>query len=592
MSRIFHSLWQRRLILLILAPLLLLVIRFALGYSWQTQGIHKSVDPFFYTSYIHDYRGLVEDFGVTYYSNRLAHILPSMVMDRLVGGWQGYQVYRVVLWLLAYWSIWALARQFRLSDFWCFVVAAGFVSHPWLTYSLFWDHYDSTAIVLLLWMMTGLTYVVRRAGELRNSYFIYWGSGVIYALVANCNSFLLGVGGVAWWSTGILLLLVLRFRKVTQCMIIGVSGFLVGYIALVWSANTLLPATDTTHYDLYSIGMTLNILGGGGEQWFMPLRKYMYDHHGWHVLLPLVLGTILSVIAVQKRFWRNPAHCLEDIMLAWFVIASLIGTILLYCGLHFVARTAVITLPFYFIYALPVSLIGLLLLLKEAQYAETGTFRTNPWQGTHLPMLTVLACCILLPICTTTTDYRILILLYILMVAATWTWIVYKSPSGRGMGKLALLGALLCFCSTPIFNVREYRAITGKYHRAYTRDLWEACRFIGSEIRHHKVKGESFAFWYRNGENVWNAVNSYFLWGYSRLQGTSRVQDGMPILTVNDQENLQRYRQIVLLGHDQDEIERGLDALREEGKYWETLNAGAYVGELGQYHYRLIRFID
>ncbi len=589
MSRILHSPWLRALLLLVVAPLLLLVIRQALGHSWQTQGIHKAVDPFIYTSYIHDYQGLIEDFGHTYYGNRVAHILPSQWMESLIGGWTGYQAYRVVLWMLAYWSGWLLARQFRLSDFWCMISAGVMISHPWFTASVFWDHYDSTAVVLLLWMMTGLVYALQRAGRGQRTYCIYFLTGLVYLLVANSNSFLGGVGGIAWLVSFLLLFLVFRFRKAALAMASAIMGFIVGYALLVWVVNGLLLADESPmHYDLFSIGMSLNILGGGGVQWFQSITDYLYTNHGWHILLPLVLLLILLVVSIRRQFWRGAPYALQDTMLSWFVVLVLAGTVILYCWLNLVVKAAVITLNYYFIYILPASWMAALLLLRESQNTVGNSSYESGKKKEGIVIAAVI--CILLPAWTALTDYRILILIYLLLVVSAWGWCYWYGGLSRSnrSGALPMLGALLCLLSALLFNSMEYRAVTREYH-PYVRDVWEASRFIGKEVRQNKIPGARFAFWYDNREKAWYAINSYYLWGYSRLQAMDDSGAGMPVFTERERTRIEDYEQLILLGYSMAEIEAGLQVLQREGWQWQTLASGFYPGQEKQYHYCLIR---
>ncbi len=587
MSPLLHSSKLRIALLLLAIPLLLLTIRMVQGNSWQTQGIHRMLDPFIYTGYIHNYQGLVQDFGHTYYGNRIAHILPSKVFNDWIGGWSGYQAYRVLLWLAGFWGAWFMARRFVSSEFMRWILAALFVTSPWFATGLFADHYDSTAIVLLLWVFVGLTESLARAGEGCSSWAGYLGSGVLYAWVINTNIFLAGVAGVAWIASFIVLLLCCRFRKAVLSMMIGFVGWFIGYWVLVLALNLLLlPAESAWYYDVFSIGISLSMVTAG-EQWYQPLTTYLITNHGWHILLPLVVGIILLIQFIGRRFWIGSSYRLPDVMLSWYVVLVLMGTFAVFLFMSQVLKAAVITLIFYFVYLLPATWLAVLLLFRDSASDQRSAVQ---------PLKRILAVAailvILLPAWTSEVDYRLLNAGYLLLVAGVWMAcrVSCKTLLHNTWAGVALFGALCGLLSSPLFNYREYRSIPVERH-VYVRDLWEASLYISREVRDHKKEGEKYGFWYANDEKALHAVNACFLWGYSRLQGLNNDGVGMPVLSDRDRLNLEEFSQLILLGYNRNEIDTGLAALSAESLQWQTLGKGFYPGREKEYHYQLIRFI-
>jgi hypothetical protein len=73
-------------------------------------------------------------------------------------------------------------------------------------------------------------------------------------------------------------------------------------------------------------------------------------------------------------------------------------------------------------------------------------------------------------------------------------------------------------------------------------------------------------FWYNNRvNNPINSVQSTYLWGFSRLNGTGPRDPGMPVFTRSELLRLGTTPYLGLLGESQQEVDEGIKALTSNG---------------------------
>src|SRR5262249_6036746 len=119
------------------------------------------LDPFVYTAYIHDYADIVARYGRTYYSTRLAHILPNAAAAALFDERVGYYVIRYIQLVAAMAAIYAIGRRYTVMPATWFITVF-FSTHVWLLREVLWDYYDGSVVIFAL---VGLALLLPREKE-------------------------------------------------------------------------------------------------------------------------------------------------------------------------------------------------------------------------------------------------------------------------------------------------------------------------------------------------------------------------------------------------------------------------------------------
>ncbi|MEM9574142.1 MAG: hypothetical protein AAF870_02805, partial [Pseudomonadota bacterium] len=155
------------------------------------------LDPFVYAAYVNDFASTSVRFGQTYYSSRIAYILPDSIFQRAFGAEFGYLLIRALFLALATGSVFAIAHRFygRLV---AILVACWVCLLPWLPRALYWTHYDGFAVTYLLIAIALLTVPTRYRLA------AHFGAGLFWMMAINCQIYLLAVGGLFLASWAIL----------------------------------------------------------------------------------------------------------------------------------------------------------------------------------------------------------------------------------------------------------------------------------------------------------------------------------------------------------------------------------------------------
>lgn len=576
--------WHK--LLLLLAPFLSLGIYIALGHTWITQ---RGIDPYIYTGYIRSYAILLEDFGYTYYSNRLSHLIPSMLFIEWFGDWRGYQIYRLVLWSAGFWGSWMLARKF-ISGYWSLAIATLFVFHPWFNASLFWEHYDSTAIVWLLWLLVCIVQVIHRLqGAQRLSVGWLLGGGLCYLFAGNANSYLLGVGGLFWASAFLVVFVYRGFRKAVWFQFWGAIGFILGYVALVLILNLILyPNPEGWYYDLLSILMSLTFFDGGGVQWHRYIWEFVLERRGYYALLPLaVTGAVCYQCLLSLRHREKLA---DAWMVRWFTAINLILVTALFLTLDIVFRAAVINLFFYFVYWLPATFLGGLLLCQiicESMPIAEMASRVRLWKWS---VAIAVGITLLVPVLLAQSSIATWTTLYIVLIGVLFIaiWVLLgKQFSIRRQG-LAVIAGLALAVSIPLFNLASHRSYPTEDQQQIAKEQWMLVIEFAQLFEEVREPGERYMFWY-NEDGLFDAINSYYLWGYSRLRSSGNGEGDFSKLKDEEKMKLKEVQQLILLGHSPQEIEAGVTTLDREGWQWTLQKEGKIGGDRVHCYYKILR---
>ncbi len=525
------------------------------------------LDAFIYTSYIQDYGDLIKRYGLTYYSARIAHIFPARFVVTLFGSEQGYLVYRYLLLCGALGAAWGFAkRTLPACGALFFVVFVAF--HPWLLRSLFWDHYDSTAVVYLL----GITALL--GGSVLSDHAKVFLAGGLYALAVNCNLFLLAAGGVPLASFFLVSFDRRHCGKWARSVLIALAGFSTSYLILCLVRYAEFPSQQF-FFDRLAISFGTSLVGGAGETWHADVIGLVAS--GWlHLLLPAVvwsagMGFLVSRKGVAKSVTK-------------YATLNLTLVMAVYIWLDFGAKVAVISLPYYFIYLFPATIIAAAAIAGELAEVAKPVGRTVVfWIATSVCAANYM----LFP------KWRTLLSLRILVWLAGVTLLAWGSIA---ISRRYRTIALACFVLALAASANLFYSFTnGTYaaihlsNPALEWDVYRAAVTLQRFISRYPPERGAAGFWYAGRQNsMLNSVQSMYLWGYSRLADPTDVNDGMPVVNHRLLNRIQVSRYLVLLAETERELEEGQRALGAAGVKTRTIGRDGYTGKVFSARYLML----
>lgn len=532
--------------------LALLVLRTSKNVLLQAGGL----DAYIYTSFIQNYSDLVNRYGLTYYSARIAHLYPAGLVVALFGTEHGYFVYRYLLLCTALGAVWMLARKHYSAPV-AFVAVMFAGCHPWLLRSLFWDHYDSSGVVYLL-----LATALLGSAEPENWRKVSLAGGA-YAFAANCNAFVLGVGCMLFASY-----LVVRVRPRPKDWVrfgtISVSGFFAFYLPLCAIHYLQFPGQGF-FFDLAVLGFARSMLGGLGKQWHFDVVQLITN--GWFQLLaPAVVLAAASFIVILR--WR------ERKAVVLHAALNLALVIALYAVVDFIYKVAVISLFYYYIYLFPAALFCTVVIIGELADGVRGPMRSVVLYG----------CGILGPAAYVTYSHWAPL---ILRLDRLWlATVALLALSGAALinrhSKVALTLFTLAVVASPVAFYMMPAGIYSAIHdgsAALEWDVYRASIKLQRTVSRYPPSTGNAGFWYTNKVgSMLNSVQSMYLWGPSRLASPTDPKAGMPVLTKADLARIPSFRYLFLLSEENAEIEPGERALDAAGIKIQVLGRASYDG--------------
>lgn len=296
-------------------------------------GQNNSLDPYFYTGYIHNFVDLIERYGVTYHSVRFGMILPAQLSTSLFGPIAGYFVLRYLLVLLAGVLFYVLLRQrYGRPGAWTTLVLL--LTSPFLARTVLWDYTDASGVMFLFAAMClfSIEHARRRLLDA--------GAGVCAALSIHSNVFAVAPLSIyfaaytavwLWHGRGI--------SSIVRRLLIIVAG--VGVVSALGAACYWI---RVGHADIFSITMRTAsaVAGGGMETWRTPGVEWITRQ--WWVLTPPVLVMLTTIVVLRRR---------EDFHEA-VVWVTLAGTTAFFAVSQFLLRANLLQLFYYFSYTLPI----------------------------------------------------------------------------------------------------------------------------------------------------------------------------------------------------------------------------------------------
>lgn len=535
------------------------------------------LDPNVYAGYVHDYRQTAERFGQTYYSSRIAYIYWDLVAAKLLGTDAGYIICRFVMFAIAAGSVYAIAiRSYGIGT--AVLATAWLLFIPWLPRSLLWTHYDGFAIVYLLVALALLVIPIRR------SLIAHVFAGAAFSLAVNCNLFGISIGGAfapSWW----ILYRQNGWRWMASHGLAAFFGFLVTYIALGAAYGAQFQAGGS-FIEGAAFGMAKALVGGMAKNWFVPISGLLQAQI-YIPIIPIVIFAALLALTLTRRDAPSSSDYLVRLRLA--ALTYLGSIIALEVVLHFVMSVHSLGFIYYLVYLLPASILGLIVLVGEWEIAR------NKPTGMFVAAAGLFVFWLAKPY-----------LPYVSLFESVWTWvaigvitIVAAALPGRG---LALAGYGACTIALVVYMIAKPTSTRPIYDirtldSQRSQDEWDNYhggiflqQFVGARVPTDRLLG----FWYGSGtreRSRFDSMQSFYLWGYSRLFAGSTLEDGMPNLNETVQAAIKSKDSVVLMGFDDKELDAGLEAMRNASISYRETDRASYRGKKIGYSMSLIEIL-
>ena len=315
------------------------------------------VDTFVYLGFIHDYRDLLERFGPSYYSERIAYIYPARFLAYAFGAEGGYFALAFIGLAAAVAAVFAIGmRFFGLAPAVLIAVWVGFV--PWLPRALLQTYVDGLAVVYVLIGIAFLFFPRRRR--------VGWhvAAGVSFALAIDCNLFvlaicaLLGPGWAFFYRRGGFIWLVNGGAAVAV-------GIFCTYLLLAALIHAEFPGSEFFSYEREALQFAMN---GEEEKYFRPLSLIIWHDKSFLLLIPLVFAVASSFGAMRQLLSAFPNKALtlrfDFEAVAVLYLACIVCLALI---LHFGLHDGWLRAQFYLTYFVPGCALALLVLCSRSQ---------------------------------------------------------------------------------------------------------------------------------------------------------------------------------------------------------------------------------
>lgn len=527
------------------AFLLLLPILSFFCVNFQPVLQNGTLDPFFYTSYVHNFHDLWLRYGVTYYGVRFGFILPARLCTTLFGPIAGYFALRYVLALVFAAPLYAVCKRYLSLPVAVFVYATA-VSTPYLAHTLLWDQPDATGCPFLSAAIC-LFLLGRGRATLASSI-----AGICLGIAGNSNVFTLGIFGIFLAIYGVLWRL---FRGDWSLLLRRVLVAAAGALA-VTAAGSLYYWRATGVWNIFSvtIGVASSLSHGGMRQW--RTGGWAWTLGSYQVYVPVWLSLCCApALAAGKRSFRVAVAGGFGIAvtLFYYVHQFLLGADTLQLFYYFSYAAGAI----YFMMAIVYQRLWTAARLGAAGFVCVAcaatilpwlllSFGWDPLAPKSLAVFASLAACAM----------------------AVWAALLYarhirtRPVLARAAVVLFGLGYSAGFAT---YGSTVHRRADPSHLEV---DVYRVALQFIREMPKYQDSGPVL-FWYNNrAGNLINSVQSTYLWGYSRLNGVAAGDPGMPALNAGQIGRLKQARCLALLGESQQELTQGIASLSSHGVAW------------------------
>jgi hypothetical protein len=456
---------------------------------------------------------------------------------------------------------------------------------PWLGRSLLTTYIDGVACVYLL---GGIAFAVapkqlRASGQ--------FAAGAMFALAVNCNLAIAGVIAMFMPAWAYLQQAHGRARIARDTLVIA-GGFVFTYLCLIVGMRIAYPQFGW-FFESIAFKVGFELLGGGAAaNWFMPLGQIITNPEYSYLLIPVGYATVAAVLSLRSLLTSEGK--ILDREQRNFVIASamfLIGVIALVLGLHLFLKAGWLSIYYYFIYFLPASMLALISSVGVAEARlGAGKFRIIAFGNIALIGVIWLAEP-RVPAIWTHLDLGNLGVFFCVAAAlvATASWSRAAAASACVITGLMII-PLSVYLDQKADAISKNRAVAASERNSLEWDVYRGAVFLEEFVSAHLRPDQVVGFWYSNEKRhaAINSVQAVFLWQYSRLASVTPGDPGMPLINQEFTARVAGTPYVVLLGLTADEVESGLQALRQAGFTYKELQRQRFEGRVWGYTADLI----
>jgi len=524
------------------------------------------IDAFVYTGYANHYAALLQRYGVTYYSTRVATIFPEAMLGHLFGPLAGYYAWHYVLAVVALGSVYGIARRYYGVPT-AAIATVLLVAVPWLASRLIWDYVDGPAIAYLLLGMF-LVLGVRSRPALR-----WFLAGCVFSLAITCNLWVLAIVGAfggAW----------LLFGFAARDLGPRVRGalFVVGGVVVTQVGLGAFMALRFPQAGFWFQGKAVDtangLLAGGNRVYFVSwsgaLRGIPF------LWVPIVAAVAAVVLACATPVLRPPPERRRLVFLA----ATYLGVVwLAFVTMHNLGGAA-LSLDYYVSYFIPAFFLVVIVTVGELM------MQLGPARAHRAALVATAALVVALGLFryapAVIPPGRLVLFLGVGLVCALplmRRWPVVVSCIA---GALIFVLPFAFSWSSPFALNRVVRAGS----QTFERDVYRHAVDFQDGVLGVVPTDRSVGFWYDGrGSNGWlNSVQSTFLWGSSRLSLTP-----MPNVDASVTNAAGRFDYVVLLSPRARPVRAGASALCRIGVGLAPVAQRVLRGDAVDLHYTVFQ---
>jgi hypothetical protein len=515
-----------------------------------------SIDPYIYAGYTHNYAALLERFGPTYYSERIAYIFPAWAFAYLFGLEGGYFAFRIVALASAVTAVFAIGMRFY--GFAPAILAAVWLTFtPWLPRSLLWTYPDGIAVVYLL---VGMAFLLVPNSRRLICHVV---AGATFMFAITCNLSLLAIGGLLAPSWAFF------YRRqgmvwLARAILAVAFGFFATYVALALILYVKFPAYGFS-FEFATIREAISLLNGRGQTWYKPLATIIWQEKDFTLLIPITFALAALLLVVRRSAILGSAkRDREFAVLAATYLTSIVGFSLI---LHFGLHDASLSLPWYTVYFVPGCVVALIALAGEAERRGGPIFGTVAvYCGAGLILIWWVAYPILPHLESSSSFYSWLV------VAGATAAAAAAVALRRAIASAVLVaGVVLLSMSLYQYGFYQIRTVSSA-EQATEWDVYRGAVFLQQFVNANVRPNQSVGFWYTGdmGSSL-NSVQSVYLWDYTRVFPPQ--SPGMPLVDAQFRDRVANgmiplmhpVTSLILLGVSDAETDSGLTALRASG---------------------------
>ena len=556
-----------------LAACLMLFPAIAVGalpsYYWSV----TDIDPWIYTGLIHNYDEIVDRFGPTYYAARIAHIYPSIFFNALFGEDLGFYAVRYVAAGAA--TLAAYLFGARLYSRPVGLAGAAIVAFsPWFLMGFSSDLYNGTAAAYLLLAYVSALIPTRRKAA------AHFAAGAFLGLSSHVVQLSFGVFGTiapAWFIAhrG------LPAKRQALAIAAGAAGFVAAYggmMILLGLTNPRWAEGDPT------FSVIASLFSGSAATWHLPLSTIVQKEKYYSLGL-MIVGAFLAALALLNRSDMR-SRFLFVVACGLVAILPLVFYLWRHLSDHGVlAHTFTLTLLF------PPLAVASICALGELTAALSE--RTRAAISLSIAALMLFAW-IALPLgaieAMDALDFNGYVAIAALALISTLALLVLKRRIAA-----AMVGAFLCLFSlfAPYQDVEFYYFRDPSAHGGVGWDVRRGADFLIDAVSAASPHEHGpIGFWYSNQSTPLSAMQSAYLWGYSRIMPTEG--QGMPVFDEVTLQTISKFSRLALLAETEAGVDEGLKAAasyaEQSSQLAITIDRGAYGGRVWGYHYAIVEF--